>query len=260
MFNRRQREREYFQALAAMQEMLETREKLMTLTMELAMSMALIDGTIDKSEIKEVKKWAESKTYYFDGERRVQNQELMDVYNAALETALDDVEKGKVTTSNIIKEINRLGDRGTKYDAIELAYKVLSADQKFDKEESRLIDIIAEDFDLDPQKIDLIRDAHLLTVEVDAATSSEILDIEDGWSKSQKEDYLKKEFIKWNNRLSALSNQNEKENAQKVLNLIATEMSSLETPAAPKKPAPKKKAQKEKDNKKLNRKKADLKK
>ena len=93
MFNRRQREREYFQALAAMQEMLETREKLMTLTMELAMSMALIDGTIDKSEIKEVKKWAESKTYYFDGERRVQNQELMDVYNAALETALDDVDR-----------------------------------------------------------------------------------------------------------------------------------------------------------------------
>ena len=72
--------------------------------------------------------------------------------------------------------------------------------------------------------METIRDRKLVNLsgELEKNTSiEEMLGIKKDWPKDKAKEHLRKEFQKWNNRLSNLDDENEKKNAQRMLDLIA---------------------------------------
>ena len=64
---------------------------------------------------------------------------------------------------------------------------------------------------------------HLVGMELsmEQASIETILNIEPNWSNEKIKKQLAVEFAKWNNRLNTLAEGQERENAQKMLDLIA---------------------------------------
>ena len=86
----------------------------------------------------------------------------------------------------------------------------------------QVINEVAELLDIDSGELEKIRDKQIIKLNTnpeDIDTLS-LLGISSALSDDEILDQLKKEFIKWNGRLNSLSDGEEKDNAQQMLNLI----------------------------------------
>ena len=100
----------------------------------------------------------------------------------------------------------------------------MAADGAADEEELTTIKKISESLNLDYEEIQNMKDQRMITLSIsaDAVTNAEaMLGIEPDWSNEQIQKHLRKEFTKWNGRINALPEGEERENAQRMLDLIA---------------------------------------
>ena len=89
-----------------------------------------------------------------------------------------------------------------------------------------LIKRVATALDLDYAELQRIKDKKLVVVAPEAISGSvddadDILGIDSSWSKQQVMTHLRTEFTKWNGRLSNLTSDVERANAQRMLELIS---------------------------------------
>jgi len=119
--------------------------------------------------------------------------------------------------------MNEIGEMPDKIEAIELAYKVMSADGVIDKSEMEVINKVAKALDIDPEELERLRDQELVNISSSSSgiNIEELLDIDSSWSNKEIKAHLAKEFQKWNNRLNTLEEGDERDNAQKMLDYIA---------------------------------------
>ena len=77
--------------------------------------------------------------------------------------------------------------------------------------------------DLDEDTVDLIKDRTVLGLNFSSrgGTIEDLVGIEKDWDVETKKRYLRKEFQKWNNRISVLEAGEERDNAQKMLDRVA---------------------------------------
>jgi transcription initiation factor TFIIIB Brf1 subunit/transcription initiation factor TFIIB len=77
--------------------------------------------------------------------------------------------------------------------------------------------------DLDEDNVELIKDRTILGLKFSSrgGTVEEMVGIEKDWDVETKKRYLRKEFQKWNNRISVLAAGEERDNAQKMLDRVA---------------------------------------
>jgi hypothetical protein len=83
---------------------------------------------------------------------------------------------------------------------------------------------IAEALELDYQEIETLRDKSLIDLDIQAdhqASPETLIGIQDGWSEAQIKEHIRVEFSKWNGRLNNLPEGQERENAQRMLDLLA---------------------------------------
>ena len=69
-----------------------------------------------------------------------------------------------------------------------------------------------------------MRDRHLVTIDAGAADQASIettLGIDPEWDGERIKSHLRKEFKKWNDRLTALPEGEERDNAQTMIDLIS---------------------------------------
>ena len=98
----------------------------------------------------------------------------------------------------------------------------MAADGQADKREMKVINDVAEQLGIDSSELDKIRDKQIIKLNTnpeDIDTLS-LLGISSSLSDEEILEQLKKEFIKWNGRLNSLSDGEEKDNAQQMLDLI----------------------------------------
>ena len=131
--------------------------------------------------------------------------------------------KGSLTLSNLTKVLNKIDDKKLKYDAIELCHEVMTADGVAEESELRTIKKIAKALKINEDELRKITDKSLLDVKQISGDSSleSIMGIDKGWSKDKINKHLLLEFTKWNNRITVLKTESEKQNAQKMLDNIA---------------------------------------
>ncbi len=199
----------------------EHRDEAMAISLKIGMAVAMADGDLDDKEGDTLKQWILRAIEPFSDEKQ---QMLKKLYNEAMKDAYADAINENLSLSDLTNRLNEIGEKTTKYEALELCFDVMAADGVADKEEIHMIRKISEVLELDIDEINKMRDRKIIGLDVSASDHANIeilLGIDAGWSKEQIKKHLRSEFQKWNNRINTLNEGKERDNAQRMLDLIA---------------------------------------
>lgn len=190
-------------------------------SIKLAISIAMADGTLDKSEGTEIKNWVKG---IVDSAGESQRDEIKETLNNALEEAYNEVKSSPIDIEQVCADIKDTGSAADKFDLIELCLDVMAADGEADKEELKQIEQISKLVGIDYDEISKMKDQRLIKLDPTSSSNSgleEKLDIDPEWDNEKINKHILSLYGKWNGRLNSLSEGIERENAQKMLDLIA---------------------------------------
>jgi len=184
----------------------ENRHKAQALSIQIAMAVAMSDGELHESEGKVIHDWVVKAISSFEGDRK---EELKKIYNEAMKTAYSNPQP----LFELTEQLNEIGEKKTKYDAIELSYDVMRADGKMASGELNILRKISESLDIDPKILEEIEGEKLVRVDVSQLEDycDKFLGIDSSWDKERIKNHLNSKFREWNNR----------QGAQGMLDLIA---------------------------------------
>ena len=100
----------------------------------------------------------------------------------------------------------------------------MAADGKAEKQELKQIRNIAEMVGVSYEEISKMKDKRLVKLNPNVASNAsaeETLGIDPSWDKEKINAHIISQYSKWNGRLNSLLEGTERENAQKMLDLIA---------------------------------------
>ncbi len=205
------------------QEAAKDREEAQALSVQIAVAVAMADGSLDDSEGEIIQDWVRKAIAPFPEDTQA---ELKNIYNAAMSSVYKEIKTvpNWFFLKNLTERLNEIGETKIKYDAMELCYKVMGADGVADPEEMKVLHQIAEDLELDVKQIESMRDQTMLDIGVSVSEGGSIentLGIDPSWSKEKIKAHLRSEFHKWNGRLNSLPEGQERESAQNMLDLLA---------------------------------------
>jgi len=190
-------------------------------SIKLAISIAMADGTLDKSEGTEIKNWVKG---IVDSAGESQRSKIKETLNNALEEAYNEVKSSPIDIEQVCADIKDIGSAADKFDLIELCLDVMAADGEADKEELKQIEQISKLVGIDYDEISKMKDQRLIKLDPTSSSNSgleEKLDIDPEWDNEKINKHILSLYGKWNGRLNSLSEGIERENAQKMLDLIA---------------------------------------
>ncbi len=197
------------------------REETRGLIIMLGVQVAMSDGDFAEQEGKVIKDWITRSIATYTDERR---EKLKKAYNDAFKTAYKEAQNGTISISEVTEKLNEIATKAQKYEAVDLCFDVMAADGVAEEEELTAIKNISEALDLDFNEIQKMKDQRLIKLSTKLESQSSVeamLGIDSDWSPDQIQKHLRKEFTKWNGRLNTLPDGEERENAQRMLNLIA---------------------------------------
>lgn len=200
----------------------EDRDEAQAISLKIGVAVAMADGNLDDSEGEILKNWIlkEVSTY-----SDAKSDQLKKLYNDSLKEAFVKAQSGDLSLSPLCERLLEIGETKTKYDAIQLAFDVMAADGVADPEEMQVIRNVAKALDLDMEEIEKMRENVTLSLATNLKTDKDLealVGIEDLWSDDQKKKHLRQEFQKWSNRLNSLPEGEEREQAQYMLDSIAS--------------------------------------
>lgn len=191
------------------------------LALQLGVAVAWSDGQYEEREGKVLETWIQN---IIKASSDKEKKEYGKKYSDAINEASIEIRDGTLSLSKITQELNRIGDESIKYQAIDLCFKILAADGRAAPAEVALVTNIADALNLDFDRVVQIKDHAILNLEMSIDSSpdiEELIGIQKCWDNETKKKFLRKEFQKWNNRLSVVSEGTEKNNAQHMLDIIA---------------------------------------
>lgn len=198
------------------------REEAQSISLKIGVAVAMADGSLDDAEGEVLKSWIIKEIAAFSDSNQ---KRLKTTFNKALKEGFDQAKKGKLVLSDLVERLAEIGDKKSKYDAVELCLDVMAADGVADAEEMSVIRNVAKSLDLDMDEIEKMREKVTLNLSTEL-TSEEgmesLVGIESSWTDEQKRKHLRTEFQKWSNRLNSLPEGEERQSAQNMLDNIAT--------------------------------------
>lgn len=203
------------------QEAVQDREEAQSLSLKIGVAVAMADGSLDDAEGEILKNWIVKEISIFSDEKQAR---LKSLFNDSLKEGYAQAESGDLALTPLVERLSLIGEKKTKYDAIELCLDVMAADGAADPEEMAVIRKVARSLDLDMDEIEKMREG--VTLDLTSSLNSEeglesLVGIESAWSNEEKRTHLRKEFQKWSNRLNALPEGDERVAAQNMLDSIA---------------------------------------
>lgn len=198
------------------------KEEAQSISLKIGVVVAMADGSLDDSEGETLKNWIKKEVSAFSDDRQ---KNLKSMFNKSFKEGFVEAKNGNLSLSELVERLSEIGDKKTKYDAIELCLDVMAADGVADPEEMSVIRNVAKSLDLDMEEIEKMREKVTLNLSTEL-TSEEgmesLVGIETLWTDEQKQKHLRSEFKKWSNRLNSLPEGEEREKAQNMLDNIAT--------------------------------------
>lgn len=197
------------------------RDKARALCIKIGMAVAMADGNLDDSEGNVLKEWINRALSPFEGDKY---NEMRDLYNDAMREAYLLAQKGDLILGDLTAELDEAADTTIRYETIELCFDVMAADGVIAAEEMRVIRSVSEALELDMDEVEKMRDQKIVGLNNSMAeftSIEELLGLDPGWDEDQIKRHLRGEFQKWNNRLNTLPEGDERQNAQKMLDMIA---------------------------------------
>ena len=143
------------------EEAAEHRDHARELSVRIGMAVAMADGTLDDSEGETLKEWILKTISPYADEKR---EHLNALYNGAMKDAHSLAKNGELRLGEITRELNEIAEQATKYETVELCFKVLAADGVVHPEELKVINEVAEALDLDFDQIEKMRDQTIVNL------------------------------------------------------------------------------------------------
>lgn len=203
------------------EEAAEHRDEARAISVKIGMSVAMADGHLHETEGATIKEWIAKAISPYTGEKR---DELKALYNDALKESHAAAKRNELSLSELTSELNEIGEVACKYAAIELCFDIMAADGVADAEELKTIRRIAEALELDFDEIEKLHDQKIVGLDTQVAGQAsieDVLGIDPDWEPERIKRHLRDAFQKWNSRISTLSEGEERDNAQRMLDLIA---------------------------------------
>lgn len=185
--NAKNNQREYLKALSDY-------KKSMGLVVQFGVFTAMSDGAMDQSEATVIKGWIQKTVSSINQDH---STDIKLILNLAFKNAFEKARVGELNFTNLISELNEVGNSTFKSQALELAFAVLSADGKIEHSELKVIDNLVRGLGLDSKEVNRIRDQQLILLNIPTSTSStteSILGIQPGWDKEATRKHLQLEF------------------------------------------------------------------
>ncbi|MEZ9847688.1 TerB family tellurite resistance protein [Vibrio breoganii] len=202
-------------------EVAEDRDESKALSIKIAMGVAMSDGSLGKEEAEIFRNWIVKSIEPFAGSRK---NELKDILNSALKDSFSSSQSGTFHLNSYLARMNKIADKSVKYETIELCFDIMAADGVADAKELDAIKNIATYLGLNMEEISKMRDQRIVNLNSEAESASsleDLLGIESDWSTKDIKKHLRQEFQKWNNRLNALDEGEQRDNAQLMLDRIS---------------------------------------
>jgi hypothetical protein len=206
----------------------ERADKATVLTVRLAMAVAMADGALCDTEGEMIKAWSKKRVDSLSNEERA--AKLKAKVNQAIRYSYEKKEDLPESIPEITFQLKSLNMKSHCYEAVELCFDVLAADGVADQAEMGIVNEIARQLSIDTEELKRMRDQRLVKVDSSALAEEgldKFLGIDPDWTMDQKQKHLRKEFQKWNGRLNQLSEGQERESAQKMLDRIAQARTAL---------------------------------
>ena len=208
-------------------EISENRQKFESLTLQLAFAVSVSDGSPDDRETGAIKTWGKERVQFAPETQREQTKARL---NAALRDAVqmfnDGVLPDVASICRGLKEVTTVAER---YEALELCLHVAKADGVAEQRELELLGRLASLLDVDQTRFREMKDKHLPVTIMNISRGADIdqlLGITAGLSSEEVKKHLRKEFQKWN-QLSTHSSAEKREQAKRMLEMIAKKRSEL---------------------------------
>ena len=166
-------------------------------------------------------KWIKQSIAPFSDERQ---EHMKEVFNQALRESYAEAKNGTIDLQSLAARLNDVGETGNKYQVMELCADVMAADGVAHAGEIGILNNLAEWLGLDMKRVSGILDLRIIKldpVSTGGANTESLLGIMPDWPDERVKKHLRGEFSKWNNRLNTLSEGEERDNAQRMLDLIA---------------------------------------
>lgn len=197
------------------------RDEAKALSIKIAMGVAMSDGSLGKEEAEVFKNWIVKSIEPFSGTRK---DELKGIFNSVFKESFERSRSGTFNLDSYLARMNDVADKSVKYETIELCFDIMAADGVADAKELAAIKDIATSLGLNMDEISKMRDQRIVNLNSEAENASsleELLGIESDWSTKEIKKHLRQEFQKWNNRLNALEEGEQRDNAQLMLDRIS---------------------------------------
>ena len=199
----------------------ELRDKARTVCVQIAVAIAMWDGSLGDQEGETLKNWIQKILSGRSGDNR---EQLRIQFNRALKDAYGRTKNNDLSLTELTERLNELDDSAAKLETIELCFDILASSGAETSDKARIIDLVARALNIDAKEIEWIRD--LKIVGLDAKLTREVrvedlLGIDSQWDVDRIKRHLRSEFQKWNNRLTTLPEGEERNNAQRMLDAIA---------------------------------------
>lgn len=203
------------------EEAAQDREEAQALSLKIGVAVAMADGSLDDAEGEILKNWIVREVSAYGEEKQ---KRLKKMFNESLKEGFAQAQSGNLALSPLVDRLAEIGEKKTKYDAVELCFDVMAADGVADPEEMVVIRKVADALSLDMDEIEKMRESVTLNLST-SLTSDEGLEslvgIEEGWSDDQKKKHIRTEFQKWSNRLNSLPEGDERDAAQNMLDNLS---------------------------------------
>jgi tellurite resistance protein len=193
------------------------------LMVEIAMQMAMSDGSLDQSEGDVIKKWIKKEIDLASDSKK---ENIKKKLNTALESSYKKLSSGE-NIDLIIDNFSEIASKNIKYQLIEFCLDVLSADGVADEGELQHLEELTAKIGLNFDEVQKMKDKALVKIDTknieggESASDESLLSMKLDLSKDEALIFIKKEYRKWNGRLNTLNAGNERDNAQRMLDALA---------------------------------------
>ena len=202
-------------------EIAEDRKTAATLSLKMAMAVAMSDGNLHEQEGFAIQKSVLRLLAPYSGE---EEKTMKKLFNQAMKEGYAESRQGTFNLESLASRMNGIGNQQFKYEALQFCTDVMTADGVANPSELALLHRIGDLLGLDMQQMKGIIDRGLVKpgIEISGeANPDEVLGIDPSWNGERIKKHLLVEFRKWNGRLNTLPEGCERDNAQRMLNLIA---------------------------------------
>ena len=185
----------------------ENRHKFEEAVIKTALIVSASDGDMDEAEANVVKEWVKKRITGYEKEYQ---SKIKDRLNGYIKDGYSEVINGDIDIYDTLFEVNNVSSEAEKYELFEVCLRVASADGSAGEDELNIIDEIAEALELNRKKFQSMIEKELpVTIHALKSTANDggnkhekMLGITPDMSSEEIKKHLRKEYTKWNSRVS----------------------------------------------------------